>query len=148
MEIDMTEKPPTILDLTGGEGSPWNRKLSAILAAHVRALSNRSSPSGKDEGYNYFLAITNTRLGCFYDAFAVSRPRIGHSGELETLDQAWDRFDRCYMINTRDGRQLYRLVAVRDTPRLRATLFIVAAEISTANPCNWIYGIRLPGYAQ
>lgn len=114
MEIPFTEKPSSTLDLAGGEHSLWNRKLTAVLASHVRALSNRASSSGKDEGYDYFMGITTSYLRTFYDAFAVSRPRV-ISGVLETLDQAWDRFERVYGNGTSNARQSYRLVSVRGT---------------------------------
>lgn len=112
IEVPFTESPPIRLDLVNGEASSWNRSIMTCLAREFRKASLEASLTGEIETWSYFFEFAKARFRGLYDAFSFSLPREKESGEMETQEDAWDRFDQKYSVNVGEERQLYRLIAV------------------------------------
>lgn len=109
----ITTAPLTILDLEGGELSMWNAEIIRDVASILRQASVAASPSRRDEGMDYYKGIVQQRIKCFCDAWKESTPRgKSNHGEMETREEAWDRFGQQWGPISSKARQTARLVAV------------------------------------
>lgn len=106
-------RPPTKLDLVGGPNSKWNNFIVSNLAARVRLVCWKDSPTGEDEGALHFEKVVRTRLGKFCTAYRTSLPRyLPELQRWETDDEGRERVDQRLTVNNVKAQMVSRRFTV------------------------------------